>query len=383
MKLTAQIKLRPTAEQAEALRKTMQQVNAACNYASQRAWEAKALRQYDLHKMVYYDLRQKFGLSAQMAVRAIAKVADAYKVHKGEQRKFKPFGGIGYDDRILRFVLPKQEVSILTLDGRIKLPFVCGERQLRLLQTQSGETDLVLVKGSFYLLAACEVETPEPFDVTGYLGVDRGIKNVAATSDGKLYGGEALLKRRGQLLESRRTLQKARAKRRQRGASTRSVRRRQKSIGRREHNLSQTVNHTVAKQIVETAKTQRCGLALEQLRGIMQRVTVRHQQRYALHSWAFDDLQGKIGYKAALAGIPVAFVPSAYTSQECPSCGYTASHNRISQSEFRCRQCGYANHADIVGALNIQHRAVVNQPNARGSHGQVPVTVDGQAVCFS
>jgi len=84
-----------------------------------------------------------------------------------------------------------------------------------------------------------------------------------------------------------------------------------------------------------------------------------------------------------LAGIPVEYVGSAYTSQECPSCGYTASHNRISQSEFRCRQCGYANHADIVGALNIQHRAVVNQPNARGSHGQVPVTVDGQAVCFS
>ena len=36
----------------------------------------------ELHRLVYYQVRERFGLSAQMAVRGIAKVVDAYALHK-------------------------------------------------------------------------------------------------------------------------------------------------------------------------------------------------------------------------------------------------------------------------------------------------------------
>ncbi|MBK7453242.1 MAG: hypothetical protein IPJ46_05865 [Anaerolineales bacterium] len=77
MKLIAQIKLLPTPEQAQALRKTLEVANAACNYISDQAWESQTSRQFPLHKLTYYSVKEIFDLTAQMVVRAISKVADA------------------------------------------------------------------------------------------------------------------------------------------------------------------------------------------------------------------------------------------------------------------------------------------------------------------
>ena len=126
MRLTIQLKLQPTPEQASALKRTLERANAACNSISRIAWESKTFRQFAVHKLVYQPVRETFELAAQMAVRCIAKVADAYKLDKKVMRSFTPHGAIAYDDRILSFALPKSEVSIWTLDGRQAIPFVCG-----------------------------------------------------------------------------------------------------------------------------------------------------------------------------------------------------------------------------------------------------------------
>ena len=49
-------------------------------------------------------------------------------------------------------------------------------------------------------------------------------------------------------------------------------------------------------------------------------------------------------------------VNPAYTSQTCPSCGHCEKENRPTQAEFKCRQCGYTNNADVVGAINVLNR---------------------------
>jgi putative transposase len=41
MKLTAQLKLLPTPEQADSLKRTLEAANAACNYISNMAWETR------------------------------------------------------------------------------------------------------------------------------------------------------------------------------------------------------------------------------------------------------------------------------------------------------------------------------------------------------
>lgn len=49
-------------------------------------------------------------------------------------------------------------------------------------------------------------------------------------------------------------------------------------------------------------------------------------------------------------------VNPAYTSQTCPSCGHCEKENRPTQAKFECRQCGYTNNADVVGAINVLNR---------------------------
>jgi putative transposase len=77
MQLTAQLKLNATAAQAVSLSRTLAASNAACDYISERAWETKIFRQFDLHHLCYREVRIRFRLTAQAAVRAIQKVADA------------------------------------------------------------------------------------------------------------------------------------------------------------------------------------------------------------------------------------------------------------------------------------------------------------------
>jgi putative transposase len=105
MKLTAAIQLLPTPQQADALRRTLETANAACNYISQLAWESQTFRQFPLHRLSYQSVRETFHLAAQLAVRCIAKVAHAYKLDRKRQRTFQPHGAVPYDDRILSYNL--------------------------------------------------------------------------------------------------------------------------------------------------------------------------------------------------------------------------------------------------------------------------------------
>ncbi len=354
MRLTAKVKLEPTKEQRAALLQTMQAANRACDTISKLAWDAQTFRQFGIHKLAYQHIREQTGLNAQVVVRCIAKVADAYKAGKKKQRVFNEYGAIPYDGRILSWKLEPQEVSIWTTEGRKKIPYLCGERQLELLQSQRGESDLCLIGGEFYLFTTCDVETPQPVEVTDFLGVDLGIKNIATDSDGKRFSG-------GHVNNLRKRYAKLRGKLQSKG--TESAHKLMKKRKHREKRFASDVNHCIAKRLVEKAKDTGRGISLEKLKGIRHRVTVRRSQRRQHHAWSFYDLQQKIVYKAALLGVPVQFVDPRNTSRECPSCGHIDKANRKTQSAFKCVQCGFCGHADHIAATNISRRAVVNQPN--------------------
>jgi hypothetical protein len=92
-----------------------------------------------------------------------------------------------YDDRIFRFVAV--DTVIWTLAGRMKIPFVCGERQRALLAFRKGEVDLMLVRGKWYLGVVCDVADAEKVGIVDVLGVDFGVVNLAYDSDGRPYSG--------------------------------------------------------------------------------------------------------------------------------------------------------------------------------------------------
>jgi len=90
VKLTIQLKLLPTPEQADALKRTLETANAACDYISQVAWDSRTFSKFALQKLCYQDVRETFGLTAQMVIRALTKVGDAYKLDTNSQRTFRP-----------------------------------------------------------------------------------------------------------------------------------------------------------------------------------------------------------------------------------------------------------------------------------------------------
>lgn len=356
MKLTAKVKLLPDETQTKLLRETLETANTACNAISSTAWETKTFGQYQLHKLTYAQMRVAFPLTAQVVIRCICKVADGYRLDHRQRRRFKKFGAITYDDRILNWRLPNKVVSIWCLGGRQEMAFVCGSRQWDLLYFRHGEADLALIDGKFYLFATCEIEEPEPVDVADMVGIDLGVTNIAVDSDGHAYSSSQVNNVR---YRNRRLRKKLQFK------GTKSAKRRLKKRSKKESRFAADVNHTISKRIVEHAQGTGCGIALEDLKGIRTRVTVRKRQRATLHSWSFLQLRAFIDYKARRVGIPLILVDPRNTSRTCPRCGCVDKRNRLNQSTFSCVICGFSGLADHIAAENIRvlGRAAVNRPN--------------------
>src|ERR671936_118179 len=114
MKLIARLKLNPTLEQRAALLATLAEANAACDAISAAAWLAREFRRLPLQKLVYHDIKASFRLGAQILVRCIAKVADAYTLDRKVQRTFAPHDALAFDDRNLTWYTDKSAVSIWT-----------------------------------------------------------------------------------------------------------------------------------------------------------------------------------------------------------------------------------------------------------------------------
>jgi putative transposase len=344
---TIAISLRPTPAQAKVLLDTMQAFNAACNFVSRIAWESGTFRNYDLRKVCYYDVRARFRLTAQLAQHAIKKVADAYRVSKAKPAEFRPRGAVPYDARVMR-LLGVSNVSMAVLHGRETIRLAASDYHAdRLRGAPVGETDLVYLpeKNCFRLHLSLKFPDPPTSDGQEVLGVDLGIANLAVDSDGHRYSGAHVnrLRHRHRRLRARLSAK-----------WTRSSRRLYRKRRRKERRFATHVNHCIAKKLVAEAAGTGRAIALEELSGIHDRITVRRSQRATHASWSFHQLRSFIEYKAEAIAVPVILVDPRNTSKRCPRCGHCEKANRPSQEEFSCRACSLAGLADYIAALNLR-----------------------------
>ena len=348
------VKLSPTQEQHHSLLETMRKFNEACGYIVDVAFSMRSASKFKLQTKVYYDVRRRFGLSAQLTIRAIAKTCEAYKRDKTIKPTFKPEGAIVYDQRILSWK-GLEKVSMVTLKGRIEIPVLLGAYQKERLNRIRGQADLIYRSNEFYLAVVVDAPEPSKFATDDVLGVDLGIVNLAVDSDGQTFSGGKVEVVRKRFAGLRSVLQ---------SVCTKNAKRHLKKLGYQEARFKRDVNHCVSKVIVVKAKDTVRAIALEDLTGIRKSVTVRKAQRNRSHSWSFRQLRSFIEYKATLAGVPVFFVNPRGTSHICPKCGHNEKANRPDRDSFRCVQCGFSGDADHVAAVNIRSRALVNKPIA-------------------
>ncbi|MFZ3285876.1 MAG: transposase, partial [Telluria sp.] len=76
----------------------------------------------------------------------------------------------------------------------------------------------------------------------------------------------------------------------------------------------------------------------------------------AILDQGWGEFRRQLEYKMSWNGGTLLAVPPHNTSRTCPSCSHVSKHNRLTQAKFLCIDCGYENHADVVGAANILER---------------------------
>lgn len=353
MKLTLQLKLVPTADQHAALLETMRAFNAAASHAAHVGFADHVFTQQAIHRRCYRELRDRFGLSSQMAVRAIGKAVETFKRDKRQCPVFRPDGAMTYDERLLGWKGPAH-VSMLTLQGRQIVAMVYGEYQAGHMKRLKGQVDLVYRDGTFFLYATIEVPEDTPIMPARFLGVDLGIVNLATDSDGNRYTGADVETVRQRCATHRKTYQ---------ATHTKAAKRRLHKLAGKETRFRRWTNHNIAKRLVAYAKDTKATLVLEDLTHIRGRMTVRKTQRNKHHSWGFRQLRTFVVYKAKRAGILVLFVDPRNTSRTCHCCGYIDKQNRRTQADFSCERCGHRANADVNAARNLATRGDVTRPD--------------------
>ena len=362
MTVTAKIQIAVDTDSKALLDETMSVYRNACNYVSDYVFHTHNLKQFSLNKMLYYKLREKFGLKSQMAQSVFKTVIARYKsILETEGKWIRPsFKRPQYDLVWNRdYSLTQNCFSLNTLNGRVKLPYFAKGMSKYFDHTvyKFGTAKLVSKHGKYllHIPVTYDIEESSLSDICNVVGIDRGINFVVATYDSRhksgFVSGKAIKQKRAHYSKLRRDLQMR---------HTPSARRRLKSIGQRENRWMQDVNHQVSKALVEN-NPKHTLFVLEDLTGIRSATErVRTKDRYVSVSWSFYDLEQKLIYKAKQNQSSVIKVDPRYTSQCCPVCGHIEKSNRNKKLHlFSCKNCGYTSNDDRIGAMNL-HRMGIN-----------------------
>ncbi|HBE53440.1 MAG TPA: transposase [Cyanobacteria bacterium UBA11369] len=390
--LTAKLKLEVTQEQKEQLRVTSLAYRDALNFASGVAFEmGKTYNGTKIQKEVYYTLREKFRLPSQMACNVPRQVGAAYKslrtkLKQNEEaikagRTKKRYKGL---DKPPKFVsrtctlnyqrdysfTKDQKVSVITLDGRIKVNYQGYFKHIE--KIQSGVAKIGAAKiwyskptKTYYLLVSLEVEVLDLSlsDIKRVMGVDVGQRYIAVAADtrnkAQFFSGKEARHKASRYLRARQSLQRK---------GTRSATRRLVALSGRERRFIADTNHCIAKQVVTPGTL----IGLENLTHIRERTKSKKNPKKASKKqrransnkarWSFAELHGFIDYKAVLTGSLAVKVDAHYTSCACPCCGHTSKENRPNKGlTFVCQQCDYTLHADLVGARNVALRVLLSR----------------------
>ena len=337
-----------------------------------------------LNKVIYNDLRERFGLKSQMAQSCIRTVVARYKTVQTQLRKQRVWDGYkkdnhgkdvkNYINKDLTFLwkpivfnrpqldlvrnrdysyTKDNKMSLNTIHGRVVVkPIYDGFKQYFDGSWTLG-TAKILKSGKHWFMHIAVTKTIDDITVKpkNVVGIDRGLRQIMTTYDQKgnavFYSGKQISHKRRNYSRLRKELQ---------SKNTKSAKRRLKQINQRESRWMNDVNHCLSKTLVEQYGEHTL-FVLEDLRNVTFNTVHnrKKENRYEHHSWSFYDLEQKLVYKALSNNSQVIIVSAHYTSQRCPKCGYIDKDNRDkTKHEFCCKQCLYTSNDDRTAAMNIQ-----------------------------
>jgi putative transposase len=330
--------------------------------------EGRPLSALALHHAMYPQVAGT--LNSQMTCSAIRLTAGAYASaksngkpaeHPFEFRNASALFLVGRRGRDADF-RADGTLSIWTVAGRKRITYRVPVAFQATLASAQEIDSLTVIERHGRLLGRVTVtlKAPEPQGIHP-IGIDLNETNalVAVDPEGRtlFVSGKAVKVANKRNYKTRKRVQQNHATRKAEHRDTHSTRRVLKRLGRKRSNRTRTFAQTTAKQLVTFAPAHAV-LVFEALAVAQPRKgkVGGKATRRRLSVWQRQLIRQAVESKAQEAGMGVAEVNPAYTSQNCSRCGLRGIRKRHA---FACPSCGHTAHADVNAAVNIRNRYTV------------------------
>jgi putative transposase len=328
----------------------LEQCSEIFNIHAQWSIENKTYNKSKAHASLYEQIKGKYPQIPTAFIQAARDTAmEAVKATKFQRTpKKKRHSGLRFDKRTM--ALRGDQLSLSGLGKRTKVILQVPD-YYRLIfdswQLKGATLTYSIQTKQFWIRLVYEIETPSIKATGDILGIDRGIRNLAVTSDRQIFSSNTTRAAQRRYLYNRKTAQ---------SKGTRSARKRLKAMSGKEKRFTQDVNHRIAKELVslDHVKT----YVLEDLKGIRNKDRGKKQNK-RLSSWPFHQLAFFLTYKAQSLGKEVVYVNARYTSKKCSCCKVIQKENR-KKSKYHCRHCNFQLHADWNAAINIKDNYIIS-----------------------
>ena len=306
--ITYNAKLTSASEDMKLIMDLMEEYLVIVNKASEAQFKGKFKSITEIHNAFYYPTRESHkDFPSQMIIKAEQESLSTYRSIKGNKHKIsKPFKkrnlSIRLDKRLFSRTSNKYEIKITTKEGRKTFSIVSYPKLQELMDKYNYVDPLIFVNGGELFISLAFENVVEKQKGALCLGVDLGIRRVAACSDGRLIIDKEFNGSKRKLRYNKRQLQ---------SKGTKSARKHLKKLNHKERNKNKNQTHLVANEILHTSANI---IALENLKGIKAKKH-KKQNKNAISQVPIFELRRVLTYKAENMGKHICLVSPAYTSQ--------------------------------------------------------------------
>ena len=261
----------------------------------------------------------------------------------------------------IRFPDPKQ-FAMDAVNGRIKLPKL-GWVRLRMSQPVEGTLrNVSLTREGASWFASIQVETSDTVPALGLaptLGIDLGLTQFAATSDGALVAPlKALARQQARLKHYQRSVSRKKKGSANRKKAVERLSNLHRRIARQRSDWLHKLTTELANQhpviaLEDLRIRNMCASAAGTVDAPGRNVKAKASLNRGILDAAWGEFARQLDYKVQWRGGRIILVNPAYTSRSCRICGNVSAENRKTQSVFACVACGHCENADIHAAKNI------------------------------
>jgi len=337
--LTVRMRVSPEPEQQQALLGLMRRYRDALNYSVRAVIANKALSLSRAHRLLYKDLKERYGLPSRIAQDCYREAIAIAKSWLRNPRR----GDMPTVKGLSMWLTHEQDYRVkggyVELIGGYRLRVIGWDRRYD--EFPNREARLVFRDGEFTLYIFKRAPRPAKYAPKGVLAVD--------ANEGQIVVGNSSVEQRIETPVERALHYRRLAERLQGKYSTLKyrawlrrggVRRRIRHFHRKAKDIMEDWARKTSHMIMSLARQGQLALAREDLTGLVESLRrLPRDHRTALIMLGYRRLAFWIDWQAEKGGVPILVVDPAGTSSTCPRCGLEADR-------------------DTIAVLNIERRAL-------------------------